>query len=493
MAPRGLRSVVLNMGLPLSLLFASAIVGAQAPPATTATTPESESARFVRYTRALEASPDRADALEFRQWLMNWAVETPDYIVNVCDVLDLPNPGGDTTPHAGELLLQMMYGNAAFQIENGAQTDELSKQVAAVESALRAYAAFLAKDAKATVPHLDALIAKRDAGTLRAYLAPVVEKECDTRSPTTAKSDGPVDAPKPSKPSFLGDFLRESHVVYPLKLDGWEMQGEHRYDTQEAGASVRFQRAGDKIGWIDVFFYPVGVLSDADAAKMAGIERQNLLDAWGKSMASPQDMTALTTFAVPIGASSKIEGIRDAKVDDIVAYSVDFAYARDGKALNSAMVFAVDRMYAIKFRYSAEASKSTRVRVRQDLEQFARHMLLRLEISNTGGCWSPPPIETLAKGAKEPKNALATSSVNGEAVAWVLPDRVVARDPSQTGAAHLQALAMSLQGRLYEGCTGAEPFQPDVKDGMRELHFEYRGGGSAPVDRPLRIKRSGTS
>ena len=319
---------------------------------------------------------------------------------------------------------QMMYGNAAFQIENGAQTDELSKQVAAVESALRAYAAFVAKDAKAMVPHLDAMIAKRDAGTLRAYLAPVVEKECNTRSAATAKSDGPADAPKPSEPSFLGGFLRESHVAYPLKLDGWEMQDEHRYDTQEAGASVRFQRAGDNSAWIDVFFYPVGVLSDADAAKMAGIERQALLNTWAKSMASPQDMTALTTFAVPIGASAKIKPKREAKADDITAFAVDFGHARDGKAFSSAMVFAVDRMYAIKFRYSAEASKSTRVRVRQDLEQFARKMLPRLEISNTGGCWSPPPIEALAKGAKEPDNALATSSINGEAVAWVLPDRV---------------------------------------------------------------------
>ncbi len=424
MASQGLRSVALHMGVSLSLLVAS--VNAQAATTETATTPESDAARVLRYTRELEASPDRADAPELRKWLMEWAVETPDYVVNVCDVLDLAHPGDDTTPHAGELLMQVVYGNAAFQVEHGAHTDELSKQVAAVESALRAYAAFVAKDAKAKVPHLDALVAKRNAGTLREYLTPVVAKECGSRPATTAKSGDPIDAPKASETVFLGGFLQESHVVYPIKLDGWEMQGEHRYDTQEAGASVRFQRAGGKSGWIDVFFYPVGVLSDEDVAKMAGTERQTLLDTWSKSMANPQDMTALATFAVPIGDAS-----------GITAYGVDFAYARDGKVLSSAMVFTVDRMYAIKFRYSAEASTSTRTRVRQDLEQFARHMLLRLDISNTGGCGS----------AQAPR---------------------------------------------YEGCTGAEPFQPVVKDGMRELRFEYRASEPAPMDRPLRAKRSGT-
>ncbi|WP_157489554.1 hypothetical protein [Lysobacter sp. Root916] len=487
MASRVVRSAVLDVGLTFSLLFVSAVVGAQTPTAATAAPLESDAARVVRYTRALETSPDSAEARELRQWLTKWADETPDYVVNVCDVLDLVKSDGDTVPNTSELLLQSIYGNAAFQVENGAKSDELSKQVAAVESTLRAYAAFLAKDAKARAPHLDALIAKRDAGRLRAYLAPIVEKKCDSASAT----DGPVDASRPSKQPFLGGFLRESHVVYPLKVEGWEMRGEQRYDTQEAGASVRFQRAGDKQGWIDVYFYPVGVLTDAEVAQMAGVERQNLLDAWGKTMTGPQDMTALKAFAVPIQARAKGKATHGAKADDITVYAVDFAYVRDGKALSSAMMFAVDRMYAIKFRYSAEAAKHTRAQLRQDLEQFAQSMLPRLQISSTGNCWSPPPIEALAKDAKPPEKALVTSSLNGVAVAWVLPGRVVARDPSHPTAADTQAIALSLQGRLYDGCASAEPLLPDVKDGMRELRFEYGTGKSAPVERPLRIQRSG--
>ncbi|MBX9403742.1 hypothetical protein K4L06_20745 [Lysobacter sp. BMK333-48F3] len=484
MASHGLGGFGLNAGLGFCLLLASATAGAQTPGDATAAPPESDTARVLRYTRALETAPDRADAPELRRWLTQWAIKTPDYTLAVCDLLDFGDAGGDAVPHADELLMQMIYGNAAFQIEAGGEADELSTQVAAVESALRAYAAFVARDAKARVARLDALIAKRDAGALRAYLAPRVEQKCRDAAPTA--SNGAAAAPEPSKQAFLGGFLRQSHVVYPLRSGGWEMQAEKRYDQQEAGASVRFERAGDDSGWIDVFFYPVGVSSDADTAKMADAERRALLDTWGKSMAGPQDMTALSRFSVPIKHDARAEPASGSSAadDDIAAYALDFAYVRDGKALSSAMVFAIDRMYAIKFRYSAETAKYPRARVRQDLEAFARDMLTRLDIGSSGGCWSPPPVETLAKGAPVPQKAMATTSVKGEAVAWVLSDRVVMRDPSQADAAKLQTLAMFLQGRLYRGCTGAEPSLPEVKDGMRELRFEYRSGESAPADRP---------
>ncbi|NUO77327.1 MAG: hypothetical protein HOQ32_15120 [Lysobacter sp.] len=369
-------------------------------------------------------------------------METPDYTVTVCDLLDLDDVDEKTTPHAGEVLLQTMYGNAAFQIEHGADADELSKQVAAVESALRVYTAYVARNAKTRMPHLDALIAKRDAGELRAYLSPIVQSKC---KPATAGEAG--EAAKPSPPPFLGGFLRESHVVYPLKLDGWEMAGEQRYDSQEAGASVRFQHAKDKSGWIDVFFYPVGVLSGAEIAEIAGTERQSLLDAWGKAMPDPQDMPGLTEFKLPVGESGR--SAQAARSGGIAAYAVDFGFTRDGKALNSAMVFAVDRMYAIKFRYSTDAAKISRAQVRQDLERFARQLLPRLEITSTGGCGSSSK-KSLSKGGQD------------------------APAPQ------------------YDGCAGAEPMHPDVKDGMRELRFEYRVSDPAPADRPLRARRSGT-
>ncbi|MEI2455854.1 hypothetical protein [Lysobacter firmicutimachus] len=485
MTSHRLGGFALHAGLAFSLLLASAGAGAQMPGAAAAVSSESDEARVVRYTRELEAAPDRADASELRRWLTRWAIQTRDYSIAVCDLLDFAAAGGDGVPHESELLVQMIYGNAAFQIEAGADAGELAKQVAGVESALRAYAAFVARDARAKVPRLDALIAQREAGTLRAYLAPKVEQNCGSAEAAAAAPSGSAAVPEPSSPAFLGGFLRHSHVVYPLRSGEWEMRAEKRYDRQEAGASVRFERVGDDSGWIDVYFYPVGVSSAADTAKMAEAERQALLDTWGKSMAGPQDMTALSRFSVPIehddggglgpGLSAADEGI--------AAYALDFAYVRDGKALSSAMVFAVDRMYAIKFRYSAETAKYGRAQVRQALEQLARDMLARLDIGSSGSCWSPPPVETLAQSARAPRKALATSSVEGNAVAWVLPDRVVVRDGSQVDAVKLQTLAMALQGRLYRGCTGAEPSLPQVKDGMREVRFEYRSGEPAAADR----------
>ncbi len=432
MVPRSAGRVALSVGVSVSLLFAPMIVGAQAP----AAAPESDVAKVVRYTRALETSPDRADAREIRRWLLEWAEDTPDYTINVCDVLDHASWGDANSSHGAELLVQTMYGNAAFQVEGGAKADELSKQVAGVESTLRAYSALVAKDPRASVLHLDDLIAKRDASKLRDYLRPIVEKRCSGITGAIAKPDSRIDASAPPAALFLGEFLRESHVLYPLKLDGWEMQGERRFDTQQAGALVRFQRSGDVSGWIDVFFYPIGVLTDEQVANRASAERQALLEAWGESMAGPLDMSALKTFVVQVDSESKSG--KAIKEDGITAYTLDFAYAHDGKPRSSAMVFTVDRMYAIKFRYSAQASEFTRARVRGELEQFAQHMLRRVEISSSGGCWSTSP------------------------------------------AAH------------FEGCTGAEPFQPEVKDGMRELRFEYRASESNPVERPLRAKRFGT-
>ena len=46
-------------------------------------------------------------------------------------------------------------------------------------------------------------------------------------------------------PPFLGGFLKETRILYPLRHDGWEAQGEHLYDVQALGASVRAPRSMD--------------------------------------------------------------------------------------------------------------------------------------------------------------------------------------------------------------------------------------------------------
>jgi len=293
------------------------------------------------------------------------------------------------------------------------------------------------------------------------------------------------DAKQPEVP-FLGGFLRESHVLYPLEQGDWKMRDEHRYDAQEAGVSVRFSRDDDKTGWIDVFFYPVGVLDAAAVERMAEAEKQELVAAWGSAMQDPKDITALSKFDVARPDD------KDGK-DPIVARSLDFAFERDGAMRSSAMVFAVDRMYAIKFRYTALQEKVSREKARSDLDAFARGFLPRLDIESTGQCWNPAPIEGLAKGAPAPKDAMITTSEDGTPSVWLLSDRVVARDPDGPGAKVMQILGMAMQERLYKGCTGADPIQPTVPKGMREVRFENKAPGveQSPSERPIRVGRSG--
>ncbi len=80
-----------SLALGLAML-ASHVVQAAAVQTTDASTPvETDTAKAVRYTRALEAAPLAENALDMRKWLLRWILETPDYTVLVCNMLDIPD------------------------------------------------------------------------------------------------------------------------------------------------------------------------------------------------------------------------------------------------------------------------------------------------------------------------------------------------------------------------------------------------------------------
>ncbi len=408
------RRAVLGVALPLCLVVPS-MARADAPVAISEAE-DQETAKVVRYTRELERTPDGPDAAAMRQALLRWTIDTPDYQVMVCDMLQLPEESStDKSPISGELNVQMMFGNVAYQIQHGKEGDELTRQVAGVESALRTYAAYVAKKPALRIPVLDALLGSQKAGTLRAQLATVMEKHCKA-SETTALTIKPDEGTP-----FLGGFLQESHVVYPLNVGSWSMQGERRYDEPEWGASVRYQRKGDNTGWIDAYFYPVGVLSANEIEQMAASERRNLSDTWVKEI-SGEPMTQLTTFVIPVVDGAVVPADQHPRAKAINAQALDFTYIRNDTTYSSAMVFMVDRLYAIKFRYSAEVKALTRDQLRRDVEAFARQLVPQLDISSTGKCGAP---------------------------------------------------AMFVDGKRVDGCAGEEAIQPVVNEGQRELRFEY--------------------
>jgi hypothetical protein len=138
---------------------------------------ETDAATFVRLTRALEADPMRDTTKEIRGWMMAWATETKDVSVKICVVMDLI-PQKDE-PYSAILMLQSLFGNAAYQIEQpDKKSDQLAQQVAGVESMLKAYASLLRAHPEKHFAVLDMLVMRQDAGQLASYLAPLVKAKC---------------------------------------------------------------------------------------------------------------------------------------------------------------------------------------------------------------------------------------------------------------------------------------------------------------------------
>ena len=253
MAPfTALRRTVLALALPFCLGLAPALLANEAP--APVDPEETNEAKFVRYTRELEQTPNTKDAAEIRQALMGWAMQGSNLVINVCDVLDLPELGTpERSPITVELTQQTVFGNVAFQIEHGTETDELARQVAATESALKAYTGLVANNPSLRIKQMDALLAQQKANRLDRHLAPIVA-DCEgaRRTKLAQPSD---DVP------FLGGFLRDTSIIFPERIGSWEFVYENRFDEAPYGASLRYQKPNDSTGWIDVYLFPVGIVS----------------------------------------------------------------------------------------------------------------------------------------------------------------------------------------------------------------------------------------
>lgn len=290
-----------------------------------------------------------------------------------------------------------------------------------------------------------------------------------------------------AKTPFLGGFLKETRVVYPLRHDGWQAQGEHLYDAQEWGASVRYVDAKHPDRWLDIYFYPAGVLTPEELEQSMRNEREELLAA-AQPGASYRDMELGPTQRFDY-RSWRADGKKGEKS---TAYSVDLQMVLNGQLLHSAMTLQLDRLYFIKGRMSAPEGDVSRTALRRQLEKFVAGLTGELSITSTGACWMPMPIEPLP--ASNPPDALLTLSGEGVQKAVVTREKVFAADPASVEAQAAVALGMSMTGRLIAGCEPVEQINRPVEDGMRELRLEYRAtdpepDGQMPRLRPARVDR----
>lgn len=289
---------------------------------------------------------------------------------------------------------------------------------------------------------------------------------------------------------FLGGFLRETRIVYPLQLGEWKAIDEHLYEQQDLGVSVRYMHGNDQDQWIDLYFYPAGVIAAGQFGKIAELEREGLRQAHLQQGLPAPDIAPLRRFSFDLPSD-------DGKKETKSGFSTDFEYNVGGQKNSSAMTLMLEQMYLIKGRFSASASTLSRKQVSDTLEALMAQLLHSLTINSKGECWMPLPIETLKDGHAPPADKIrATMDAEGLAKVYLLDDRVVAPDPKSPQARVMMMLGMSQLGHLFDGCIDLSDEIPAVPAGMREIHLEYRvpPDDSRPTDTPpLRSHRAGVS
>jgi hypothetical protein len=297
-------------------------------------------------------------------------------------------------------------------------------------------------------------------------------------TPDTGNTQAPAPAP------FLGGFLKETRVIYPLRIDEWQAQGEHLYEQQELGASVRYRHGREKDRWMDLYFYPAGVLQQAQLAEAMESTLEGIRLSSGYSAAD-------IAKATPVAFTTETGGQKR----KLTAYSASMRLVRDGKAYHSAMVMLVSDLYFIKGRFSVGEKSLSRRGTQKQLEKFMAAVVRESTLRSTGDCWMPPPIVEKATLIKDAPGQLAATDKDGVLSAVAYADRIEALNAKSSEAIVMQFLSMPLSGRLVPGCGPAEDMNPEVPKDMREIRLEF---GAPPGDKgnqsvPLRTRATGVS
>lgn len=137
-----------------------------------------DKAKVVKLTHALEADPLAKNARESRRWLVDKLTQTNDPNVIVCPALFGELLNDKDYKYQSELIAQPIFGQGAYLIEHaGAKDDDLATFVAGLDSLLRSYQSYVAKDETLKRAYLDALVAARDKNELAAWVEEHL-KEC---------------------------------------------------------------------------------------------------------------------------------------------------------------------------------------------------------------------------------------------------------------------------------------------------------------------------
>ena len=139
-------------------------------------TPE-ERKQALDYIHDLEVNPLGPQAKDETRWLLNWLGDIPDVTVHVCVILDkLPKPD---KKDAASIFFAEMSAQAAYLLENPDKRDDRQAELlAGIQGALRVYEVLLKSNPKDRQTYLDALIQRRDAGTLGDFVKERAAQSC---------------------------------------------------------------------------------------------------------------------------------------------------------------------------------------------------------------------------------------------------------------------------------------------------------------------------
>ena len=131
-----------------------------------------ERAQALEYAQSLEQHPLAKDSLEKRMWLTEWLVQIPDVTVSIppkeLKALKSLDKVNDT--YSNQLRMQVIYSQAAFQLQHPEEKSAVTIQAAGLAGTLRAYRAIQQFDPSARYPLLDNLMSLEKQGKLEWYV-----------------------------------------------------------------------------------------------------------------------------------------------------------------------------------------------------------------------------------------------------------------------------------------------------------------------------------
>lgn len=287
-------------------------------------------------------------------------------------------------------------------------------------------------------------------------------------SPLSALADSATAAVDDAPPPLLGGYMRESRIVYPLTVQDWHAQGEHRYEQAEAGVSVRYVRDIAEEAWLDVYVYPVGEIGtgalDAHMAQTIG-ELEGIA---GQAHGRKIEFGTMQADRIPL------DEVDDSSADGAIR-SVGGRMDNGDARYHTALAIALRQYYVIKGRYSVREEAMSPDAARTALAGFIEQFVQAVRIFSTGGCGALPPIVVIDAGSELPATRLADVTRDDQVRGVLTGDyRVLTHTPDDPAALLLQASGKALREARFPGCAGESPVEPEVPEGHREIRIEYR-------------------